>query len=129
VNAQRGFDASFAAAELSDAPRAGLRMGASLWVGARLLSVGYNLYGRSHPASANTGGFLRSTHAEHMCLLRRRHYDRMSGKLTLYVARMRSDGSFGCSKPCANCIKLCKVAGVVKVWFLGYNGKAEEMTL
>lgn len=124
----RRMDVAFAAAMLSDAPRTGLKMGAALFTGSRLLAVGYNLYGRSHPASANTHDFLRSTHAEHMCLLRRRHYD-VTSKLVMYVARMRSDGSIGASKPCINCVKLCKIAGVAKVWYFNYNGKVEEMSL
>jgi hypothetical protein len=115
VNAQRGFDASFAAAELSDAPRAGLRMGASLWVGARLLSVGSNRW-HSHPASDNNG-FNRSLHAEHVAILRRQHYDLPSGRLTMYVARRLADGTVGDSRPCANCLRLLRIAEVRRVWF------------
>jgi deoxycytidylate deaminase len=112
----RGFDAAFAASELSDAPRAGLRMGAALFSGSRLLSVGANLYGRSHPASVQAEGFTYSTHCEHIALLRRQWFD-TSGRLTLFVARRRSDGTIGNSRPCVNCLRLCLLAGVTRVWF------------
>ena len=97
----RGFDAAFAASELSDAPRVGLRMGAALFSGSLLLSIGANLYGRSHPASLQSEDFWSSTHCEHVALLRRQHYDTRS-KLTLFVARRRMDGSIGSSRPTDN---------------------------
>ncbi len=127
MNTQRGFDTALAAAELSDAPRTARKMGASLWVGSRLLSVGYNRY-HSHPDS-NNEGFCRSLHAEHVALLRRQHYDRISGRMTIYVARKLADGSVGTSRPCDNCIRLLQVAGVNKVWFHEPNGIAQNINL
>jgi deoxycytidylate deaminase len=124
----RGFSIALAASMLSDAPRIGLRMGAALLSGSRLLAVGANLYTRSHPASANEKEFCRSTHAEHVCLLKRQHYD-VTSKLTLYVARLRADGTLGSSKPCANCLRLCKLAGVSRVWYYDHIGKQKEITL
>lgn len=124
---ERGFDAAFAAALLSDAPRVGLRMGASLFTGNRLLSVGANLYGRSHPASMKSKDFLCSTHCEHVALLRRQHYD-VTSRLTLYVARRRSDGTIGNSRPCMNCLRLCQLAEVGRVWFYE-NGERKEIIL
>jgi deoxycytidylate deaminase len=122
----RGFDAAFAASELSDAPRQGLKMGAALFSGSRLLSVGANLYGRSHPESEQSKDFWRSTHCEHVALLRRQHYD--NRRLTLYVARRRKDGSIGSSRPCKNCLWLCSVLGVTRVWFYNSYGQREVVT-
>ena len=124
----RGFSVAFATAQLSDAPRAGLKMGAALYSGSRLLSVGANLYGRSHPASEQSNAFWRSTHCEHVALLKRQHYDKPSG-LTLYVARRRKDGSIGSSRPCKNCVDLCRLAGVSRVWFYDSYGNREEIAL
>lgn len=109
----RGFDAAFAAALLSDAPRAGLRMGASLFSGSRLLTIGANLYSRTHPKSDPV---CFSTHAEHIALLKRQHYE-TQGKLILYVARRKADGTVGDSRPCANCMRLARLAGVTRIWF------------
>ena len=123
----KGFDAAFAASVLSDAPRAGLKMGAALFSGSRLLSVGANLYRRSHPASEQSEDFWRSTHCEHVALLKRQHYDTHS-RLTLYVARRRADGSIGSSRPCPNCVALANLAGVERIWFYDAYGIRKEIT-
>ena len=124
---QRGFDSALSVAQLSNATRSGLRMGAALFSGPRLLALGANVYGRSHPDS-NNESFSRSTHAEHVCLLKRRHYDG-DRNLVLYVARRHSDGSNACSKPCANCLNLCRVAGVRRVRYFDDNGLPKEEAL
>ena len=126
VNNQRGFDAALAAAELSTAPRVARMMGASLWAGSRLLSVGYNRW-HTHPMSDNKE-FNRSLHAEHVALTRRKHYDRVGGRLVLYVARKLADGTMAGSKPCANCIALARLAGVSKIYFYDNNGEPKELT-
>jgi deoxycytidylate deaminase len=124
---ERGFSVAFATAQLSDAPRAGLKMGASLYAGSRLLSVGANRW-HSHPASDNSGGFSRTLHAEAVALIRRQHFDKPSGRLTLYVARRLADGSIGDSRPCKNCLRLCREAGIARVRFYE-GGQRQEITL
>jgi deoxycytidylate deaminase len=125
---ERGFSVALAASQLSDAPRAGLRMGSALFSGSRLLSIGANVYARSHPGSNNGPDFVRSTHAEAQALVRRQHYDG-DRNLTLYVARRRADGSQGCSKPCPNCLNLCKLAGVRRVRYFDAEGLTQELAL
>jgi deoxycytidylate deaminase len=123
---ERGFSVALAASLLSDAPRTGLKMGSALFSGSRLLSIGANRW-CTHPAS-NNEDFTRSLHAEHVALLRRWHYDAPS-RMTLYVARRREDGTLGCSKPCPNCIRLCKLAGIARIWFYNQESKPEGITL
>jgi deoxycytidylate deaminase len=123
----RGFDTALAAAELSDAPHVARKMGAALFAGARLLSVGCNLYGRSHPASDNDQHFAVSTHAEHKALLKRQYSP--SSNLVLYVARRWANGRAACSKPCANCIRLAKIAGVKRVRYFDEQGLQKEIAL
>ena len=123
----RGFEVALAASLLSDAPRCGLRLGASLFHGSRLLSVGCNRW-HTHPASHNTKEFDRTLHAEAVALLRRQHYS-VPRRLTLFVARKHEDGSLGCSKPCANCMALARLAGVRRIWFYNAMGKPEEVML
>lgn len=118
----RGFCIAFAAAELSDAPRAGLKMGACLMAGSRLLSVGANRW-CSHPCSGNTKEFNRTLHAEAVAIIRRQHYDRLSGRLNLFVARRLASGEVGNSKPCANCMRLCSLAGIRRIYFYDKDGK------
>lgn len=123
----RGFDIALSACEMSDAPRTGLRMGAALLAGSRVLSLGANLYQRSHPDSHNDT-FVRSLHAEHAAICRRKHYPSI-GNLTLYVARKRADGSIGSSKPCNNCMRLCRVAGIRRVRYFDEHGNKQEIVL
>ena len=123
---ERGLSVALAASLLSDAPRTGLCMGAALFHGSRLLSIGANRW-HTHPAS-NNEDFTRSLHAEHVALIKRWHYD-IPSRMTLYVARKREDGTIGNSKPCTNCVRLCKLAGVRRVWFYDQEGQPKEVTL
>lgn len=127
MKAQRGFDAALAAAELSDAPRTARKMGAALTCGSRILAVGCNRW-HSHPSSDNTE-FNHSLHAENVAIIRRQHYDKLSGFLTLYVARRLASGEMGCSRPCPNCMALARLAGVRRIFFYNREGKPEEVTL
>lgn len=122
---ERGFSIAFATALLSNAPRSGLKMGACIMAGSRLLAVGANRW-HSHPDSDNDG-FCRTLHAEHGAILRRQHFDKPSGRLTLFVARRLADGTVGNSKPCINCMNMCKLAGIGRVWFYE-EGIPKEMT-
>jgi len=124
---ERGMSIALAASLLSDAPRCGLRLGASLFHGSRLLSIGANRW-HTHPASHNTKEFDRTLHAEAVALLRRQHYS-SPRRLTLFVARKHEDGSLGCSKPCANCMALARLAGVRRIWFYDQNGQSKEALL
>ena len=128
MNSRRGFDTALAASEFSTAPRTARKMGAALFVGSRLLTIGANTYDRSHPDSENTREFVRSTHAEHITLIRRKHYDRVGGRLVLYVARKLADGTMAGSKPCENCIALARLAGVSKIYYYANNGEPKELT-
>ena len=127
ASSNRGFETALAAAELSTASRTARKMGSALYAGPRLLSVGYNRY-HSHPDSNNIG-FCRSLHCEHVALLRRQHFDKLSGHLTMYVARRLADGSLGCSKPCDNCVELCRLAGVRRIRYVDEQGERKEITL
>lgn len=123
---ERGFETALAASLLSNAPRTGLCMGSALFHGSRLLSIGANRW-HTHPAS-NNEDFTRSLHAEHVALIKRWHYD-IPSRMTLYVARKREDGTIGNSKPCTNCVRLCKLAGVRRMWFYNDKGKEECINL
>ena len=123
---EKGFAVAFATALLSDAPRAGLRMGAALYSGSRLLAVGANRW-VTHPSSDNKE-FNLSFHAEHVALVHRQHYDN-TRRMTMYVGRRREDGTPGCSQPCNNCLELMRLAGVRRVWFYDVENKQEVWAL
>ena len=128
MNVQRGFDAARAASELSTAPRVARKMGAALFSSSRLLSVGFNRW-HTHPQSDNTAEFNRTLHAEAVAFTRRKHYDPVGGRLTLYVTRNLADGTAGESKPCPNCLALARLAGVSRIHFYGTDGEPKEMNL
>lgn len=113
----RGFEVAKAAALLSNARHA-RRVGAALYSGSTLLSIGYNEYGKSHPKA------VWNMHAEHRALLRRQYH--VSKNLIVYVFRETADGKEACSKPCSNCAALMKEAGVRLVRYLDEVGLPQE---
>lgn len=74
----RGFETAKAASLHSNSSQVSKRMGASLYSGDRLLSIGYNLFYKTHPAykTLTEGKVIhKNTHAEWMALLKRQHYN------------------------------------------------------
>ncbi len=122
----RNFEIAKAARDLSDAPRAGLKMGAVLFSGSRLLSIGKNSYFKSN-TNSTTPKFNRNTHAEVSALIKRRHHE--DQHLTMFIYRETANGKIGNSRPCTNCQLLMKDAGVTKVWFYDDNGQICSMKL
>jgi deoxycytidylate deaminase len=59
---RRGFETAKAASLLAIAPKVRLRVGAALFSGTRLLSIGFNSYGVTHPASCTSKNFSRNVH-------------------------------------------------------------------
>jgi len=127
---QRGFDSAKAASLHSNAPRVSKKMGAALYSGNRLLSIGYNLFYKTHPKYIfyeDGEKFAKNVHAEWMALLKRQHYS--NSNLIMYVYRELDNGNLGCSKPCPMCKTMMEVAGVSKVRYIEKDGTYEEMKL
>jgi cytidine deaminase len=118
----RGFETAKAASEYAVAPRHSRKVGAALFSGSSLLSIGANRYGHSHP-QAKWG-----IHAEHAALIKRRHHPN-NGNLILYVYRELSDGSPALCKPCANCQNLMSEVGVRLVRFVDSAGDFAQLVL
>jgi len=97
----QGFDAAKEGSRLAQAPRHSRKVGAALYAGRRLLSIGFNSYGQSHPR--NPKGY--SIHAEHRALLRRQHYA-PHNRLIMYIWRETADGNPAHSEPCKRCKEL-----------------------
>jgi deoxycytidylate deaminase len=128
---RRGFEAAEAASIYSDGVKLGERLGAALFAGPRIMSLGYNVWAKSHPASRHPK-FDRCVHAEHMSLIKRRHYVN-SNNLVMYVYRAKrenfKDAIAACSRPCKNCCMLLELANVRRVRFIDENGIPAEMRL
>jgi len=126
---ERGMEVAAVASKLATAPFTRTKMGAALFAGSRLVSIGFNKYSKSHPdhkIHKRDENFLYNIHAEQAALIKRRHYDN-GGNLVMYVWRERQDGTPGCSKPCSMCQALLKEAGVRKVIYYNDQGVVEEM--
>lgn len=121
---KRGFDAAKAISVYSNA-RHSRRMGAALYSGSRLLSLGYNSYNKTHASLKHRHW---SIHAEHHALLKRRYYNDPRG-LILYVYRELANGTPACSRPCSECLVLMAEAGVRVVRFTEKDGTLGEIKL
>jgi deoxycytidylate deaminase len=117
----RGFEVAKAASEYGVAPRKSRKVGAAIYAGSRLLAIGFNKYHYSHP-DAEWG-----IHAEHAALIKRAYYP--AKNMVVYVYRELANGSVACSRPCANCIYLLRLAGVAVVRFADESNKFVEIKL
>jgi deoxycytidylate deaminase len=88
------------------------RLGSVVIKAGRVLAKGINRYWNSNSLSKEFFKF-NTVHAE-MDSLGKLERENIKGTI-LYVARVRKDGSFGCSKPCSRCQKALKALGVRKI--------------
>lgn len=102
-------------------------MGAALFCGGKIISTGFNTYGKTHPATSNKE-YISSVHAEHACIIKRQHYE-PSNNLIMYVYREDSKGIPVCSKPCQQCEDIMRMAGIKRVRYIDIKGNAAEMKL
>ena len=126
----RGFQSARAASIHSTGIAIGQKLGASLYAGSNLLSVGFNDFGKTHRHSV-CATYNGNVHAEVMCLIRRWHYEK-SKNLILYVSRTITNPEqtifqYGCSRPCPNCMTVIREYGVRRVRFFDEAGKPTEI--
>lgn len=114
----RGFQVAKAASEYGVAPRKSRKVGAAIYAGSKLLAIGFNHYGKTHPQTD------WGIHAEHSALIKRAYYP--AKNMVMYVYRELADGSTACSRPCDNCIYLMRLAGVSAVRFADTDGNFKE---
>jgi deoxycytidylate deaminase len=123
---KRGFSVAKVAKVHSNGQRLGEKMGAALFSGPILVSIGYNTYDKTHPEAKNRR-FTRCVHAEHQALLKRRYSD--DKDLTMYVYREKYGPhgiiKEGNSRPCESCMRIMKLAGVKAVRFFDEQGPGE----
>ncbi|MGI4811883.1 MAG: hypothetical protein ACRYGG_00870 [Janthinobacterium lividum] len=125
---KRGFDVAKAARLHSNGVRPGEKLGAALFSGPILVSIGFNTYDKTHPAASNKK-FNRCIHAEHACLIRRQYH--ADKDLVMYVYRETSTHKGvvtpSISKPCESCMQLLSLAGVKRVRYFNLLGEVEEL--
>ena len=91
------------------------RVGAVIIKGGRLLSSGCNQTRYSRLSARN---MYKSIHAEEACiikLLRKPNGLQLLAGATIYITRIKKDGSCGLAKPCKSCQALIDSVGIKKV--------------
>ena len=91
------------------------RMGAVIVKGGRILSSGYNQTRYSRLSARNQ---YESIHAEEAAILRilsKPNGLQLLAGATIYVTRIKKDGSTGLAKPCESCQDLINSVGIKKV--------------
>jgi len=96
------------------------RVGAALFLGARLVSIGWNQH-KTHPECN-----CYTQHAEFAAICRSRKKLPELSKVTLYVARLTRTDRVSYSRPCPHCQRALLESGITKVYYTDYDG---EMSL
>ncbi|MCI0562075.1 MAG: hypothetical protein MN733_26605 [Nitrososphaera sp.] len=117
----RGFATAADAAKLVMHSR--YRVGAALFKGGRLVSIGFNCR-RTHPKQ---NSIFRWQHAECNCLLGTRKYDLRL--CTLFVVRITRRGKFRVSTPCSDCQDILRAAGVRHIYHINRAGERAYLRL
>ena len=131
---QKGFEAAKVASTYSDGDLKRERMGAAIFAGSRLLSIGFNQYYKSRPdnkfikvISNKIVEYSKATHAE-QCALDKIKYspNYAKKKLILYIYREGADGTPAASAPCELCQTLIKRSEISVVRFFTRGGEYKE---
>jgi deoxycytidylate deaminase len=98
------------------------RLGALVLSKSKIISKGFNQR-KTHPKLKSLEPNYVYLHAE-TCALFATEIGRGD---TLVVVRIKSDGSFSCSKPCEHCLSFIKEYGIKRIVFTDWNGSVKEM--
>ena len=113
MNTKRCIDLAVKIAEKSTSK---FRLGCLIVKKGKIISVGYNSMTKTHPKSKSFGNHL---HCEIRALLSLSKEE--SRNASLYVVRIKKDGSLGTSKPCPTCYEALKVSNVKTVYYIDGN--------
>ena len=99
--------------------------GAVLVNGNRVLAIGFNNSGKTHP----TMPWPKGIHAESAAIHRAQQARLSTVGSTLYVVRENSNHKPGMSRPCKSCHAILVKAGVKNVFFTQADGTIGELKL
>ena len=103
------------------------KLAALLWRGGTLIHIGVNnnTHRKGSYRVLNDGVISRCKHAEIDAIRtgRAQPGDRIE------IIRYKADGSTSCAKPCPNCAKQIKKAGIISVKYTDYDGNWSRMSL
>lgn len=112
------FNSSHRASLLSEADHH--KVGASVWKGRRLLSLGWNTT-KTHPLS-NTR--YKAHHAEFSALIGNHKLDLVGA--TIFVTRLTPGGRLLMARPCQDCFEMIRAAGIARIFYTNENGEIER---
>lgn len=90
------------------------------------LGIGYNNMSKTHPKSKTYGGFI---HAEFYAILQILNNRTDCRNSTVYLYRIKSDGSMGTSYPCSTCYKLLIEFGIRDIVYTSDEQKIKRLVL
>lgn len=96
------------------------KVGAAVYSGKRLLSIGWN-HEKSHPKSTTR---YNAHHAEFTALIGNHKLDLVGS--TIMVTRLTPGGQYLMAKPCPECFKIIKAAGIGRIYYTNENGDIER---
>ena len=117
----RGIQAAADAARLTTHSR--YLVGAAIYKGSRLISIGW-AQDKTHP---KVHSIFRWQHAEMSALVGTKKVDLSSA--TIYVARIIKSGEYRIAKPCEDCERILRAAGLKNVVYTDRNGQIQKMRL
>ena len=111
------------------------RLGAVLIYKGKVMSVGWNStktsplqrqLNRYRGYDVDASEAHNTLHAEVACLTKARDLDIDWGRASIFVYRIKKDGSAGLSYPCKGCMALIKSMGIKNIYFSTENGWGYE---
>lgn len=118
---QRGFSVAEGAARLVTHSR--YRVGAAIFLGARLISVGWN-QDKTHPKQRS---IFKWHHAETSALIGTSRRD--LSRATIFVVRITGRGKWRISRPCPDCEAMLRASGIRRVWYSDRDGVPHYLNL
>jgi tRNA(Arg) A34 adenosine deaminase TadA len=114
-------------------PVTGKFMGAAIYSGNRLISVGNNRSHKTKPTNvvvlSDGSNCAITQHAEQSAIDKIKYKQANNKRLVLYVVRVTAAGKFVVSRPCAMCIDYMKKWNISLVRFINKDGLPEEIKL
>ena len=117
--AQKGIKAAINAAHFTNYSR--YRVGAAIYIGNRLISIGWNQR-KTHPKQRS---IFRWTHAEMSAIIGTNKHDLT--RSTIYVARITPGGDVKMAKPCIDCQRILRAAGIKNIIFTDEQGRTRKL--
>ena len=128
---QRGFEAALAASSHSDWPTRRTQMGSAIFMGSRLMSIGFNHFNKARPGNKfykmRQDGiiveYVKPFHAEQSALVKIRYREYPSRKkLVMFVYRTDAQGQPASSFPCQMCQNEISKSCISTVHFFAPGG-------